>query len=219
VIEQGAVGGMPLLGFAFGCAANAQAYVPSPAQFTYFQGGGFDRSMLSFLQVGADGSVNVSRLAAKPHVTAGAGGFVDITAKARRIVFSGTFMAGRMDAEAGDGHLAIRADAAIPKFVPEVEHVTFSGRMARERGQEVVYVTERCVLSLQEDGLTVTEVAPGVDLEKDVLGKVAIPLRVAPDLRPMDARLFRPEPMGLALPNRAPRRLERVAEVVASQSP
>jgi acyl CoA:acetate/3-ketoacid CoA transferase len=208
VIEQGAVGGMPLLGFAFGCAANAQAFMPSPAQFAYFQGGGFDRSLLSFLQVGADGSVNVSRLAAKPHVTAGAGGFVDITANARRIVFSGAFLAGRMDAETGDGRLTIRTDAKIPKFVPEVEHVTFSGRMARERGQEVLYVTERCVVALRDEGLTVTEVAPGVDLDREVLSRVEIPLRVASDLRTMDDRLFRPEPMGLSLPEREPRRLE-----------
>lgn len=212
VIEQGAVGGMPLLGFAFGCAANAQAYMPSPAQFTYFQGGGFDRSMLSFLQVGADGSVNVSRLAAKPHVTAGAGGFIDITANARRIVFSGFFLAGRFDATAGDGKLTIHGDAKVAKFVPEVEHVTFSGTMARERGQEVVYVTERCVIALREDGLAVTEIAPGIDLRRDVLDRVSIPLLVDPNLREMDARLFRPEPMGLVLPDRAPRRLERTLE-------
>jgi acyl CoA:acetate/3-ketoacid CoA transferase len=107
VIEQGAVGGVPLLGFGFGCAANAQAYMPSPAQFTYFQGGGFDRTMLSFLQVDAEGSVNVSRLAAKPHVTAGAGGFVDITARARRIVFSGYLTAGGLDLALEDGRLVI----------------------------------------------------------------------------------------------------------------
>ena len=84
VIEQGAVGGMPLTGFQFGCAVNAQAIVPSPDQFTYFHGGGFDRSLLSFMQVDRFGNVNVSRLAARPHVTAGVGGFVDITAHARR---------------------------------------------------------------------------------------------------------------------------------------
>lgn len=199
VIEQGAVGGMPLLGFAFGCAANAQAYMPSPMQFAYFQGGGFDRSMLSFLQVGADGSVNVSRLAAKPHVTAGAGGFIDITANARNIVFSGYLTAGRLDLAIEDGRLNIRQDGKLAKFVPEVEHVTFSGYMARERGQNVTYVTERCVIRLLDDGLTVTEIAPGVDLERDVLGKVAIPLKVSRDLVEMDARLFRPEPMNLEL--------------------
>jgi propionate CoA-transferase len=206
VIEQGAVGGMPLLGFAFGCAANAQAYMPSPMQFAYFQGGGFDRSMLSFLQVGADGSVNVSRLAARTHVTAGAGGFIDITAHARNIVFSGYLTAGRLDLAIEDGRLLIRQDGKVAKFVPEVEHVTFSGRMARERSQNVTYVTERCVIRLIEGDLIVTEIAPGVDLERDVLGKTETPLRVSPDLVEMDARLFRPEPMGLELPATSRRR-------------
>jgi acyl CoA:acetate/3-ketoacid CoA transferase len=198
-IEQGAVGGMPLLGFQFGCAANAQAIVPSPTQFAYFQGGGFDRSLLSFLQVGADGSVNVSRLRGKPHVTAGAGGFIDITAGARQIVFSGPFMAGRQQIDVADGKLTIVEDGKVAKFVPEVEHVTFSGRMARERAQQVTFVTERCVIRLLPEGLTVTEVAPGVDLERDVLARVPIPLHVATELRLMDDRVFRPEPMGLRL--------------------
>src|SRR6185369_16814269 len=94
VIEQGAVGGVPLLGFEFGCASNAEAIVPSPYQFTYFQGGGFDASLLSFLQIDRHGNVNVSKLGIRPHVTAGAGGFVDITASAKQIVFSGYFTAG-----------------------------------------------------------------------------------------------------------------------------
>ena len=98
-----------------------------------------------------------------------------------------------------DGELTIRDDGAVAKFVPEVEHVTFSGRMARERGQNVIFITERCVIRLLPDGLTVTEIAPGVDLERDVLGRVAIPLRVSPELRQMDERLFRPELMGLTL--------------------
>ena len=94
VIEQGAIGGIPLLDFQFGCASNAEAIVQSPHQFTYFQGGGFDMSLLSFLQIDRFGSVNVSKLGVRPHVTAGAGGFVDITARAKRIVFSGYFTAG-----------------------------------------------------------------------------------------------------------------------------
>ena len=199
VIEQGAVGGVPLLGFQFGCAANAQAIVPSPAQFTYFQGGGFDRSFLSFMQVDVAGNVNVSRLAARPHVTAGAGGFVDITARARHLVFGGYLTAGGLKLGLEDGRLRIHQEGAIPKFVPLVEHVTFSGRIARERGQRVTYVTERCVLRLEPDGLTVVEIAPGLDLQRDVLDRADIPLRVSPDLRAMDARLFRPEPMGLTL--------------------
>ncbi|MCC7021582.1 MAG: hypothetical protein IT338_02075 [Thermomicrobiales bacterium] len=205
VIEQGAVGGMPLLGFQFGCAANAQAIMPSPAQFTYFQGGGFDRCLLSFLQIDPEGNVNVSRLRGKPHVTAGAGGFIDITTSARNIVLSGMYAAGRQRIEVRDGTLRIEEDAKVAKFVPEVDHVTLSGRMARERGQQVTIVTERCVIRLLDAGLTVTEIAPGVDLERDVLARVPISLRVSDDLREMDGRLFRPEPMGLALEPRGER--------------
>jgi len=199
VIEQGAVGGMPLLGFQFGCAANAQAIVPSPDQFTLFQGAGFDRALLSFMQVDADGNVNVSRLASKPHVTAGAGGFIDITARARHLVFSGYFTAGGLDLALEDGRVRVAREGRARKFVPAVEHVTFSGRRAVAQGQRVTYVTERCVLALQPDGLTVTEIAPGVSLEGDVLAQSGIPLHVSPRLREMDARLFVDRPMGLRL--------------------
>ncbi len=197
VIEQGAVGGIPLLDFKFGCAANAEAFVTSPHQFAYFQAGGFDASMLSFLEIDADGSVNVSRLKATPHRTAGAGGFVDITARAKRIIFSGTFNAGaKMRVE--DGRLTIDAEGHTAKIVPKVDHVSFSGKRAVAQGQEATYVTERCVIKLTDQGLTVTEIAPGLELQRDVLDQAGTPLRVADDLREMDAALFRPEPFGLS---------------------
>ena len=204
VIEQGPVGGIPLLDFAFGCASNAEAFVPSPYQFTYFQGGGFDASLLSFLQIDRSGSVNVSRLGAKPHVTAGAGGFVDITCRARRIVFSGMFNAGAKLGVA-DGKLVIEREGKIKKLVNEVEHVTFSGRRGIEQGQDVTYVTERCVMQLTPAGLMVTEIAPGVDLARDILAQSEFELLVSDRLKPMDACLFRPEPIGLALPTKAQR--------------
>ncbi|GLK64566.1 acyl CoA:acetate/3-ketoacid CoA transferase [Paracoccus kondratievae] len=198
VIEQGAVGGVPLLDFKFGCASNAEAFVASPHQFCYFQAGGFDCSLLSFLEIDAEGSVNVSRLAATPHRTAGAGGFVDITARAKRIVFSGNFNAGaKMRIE--NGRLVIDREGKVAKIVPKVDQVSFSGRRAVAQGQEITYVTERCVLRLLPEGLTVTEIAPGVDLRRDVLDQAATPMRVADDLREMDAALFRDTPMGLAL--------------------
>ena len=198
VIEQGAVGGVPLLDFKFGCAANAEAFVASPHQFAYFQAGGFDCSMLSFLEIGADGSVNVSRLAATPHRTAGAGGFVDITARATKIVFSGSFNAGaKMLIE--NGKLSIVQEGKIAKIVPEVDQVSFSGKRAVRQGQEAIYVTERCVMHLTEAGLVVTEIAPGIHLERDILAQTDVPLGVADDLRDMDAALFHPDPMGLTL--------------------
>lgn len=202
VIEQGAVGGVPLLGFAFGCASNADAILASPDQFTLFQGGGFDRSFLSFLQVDQEGSVNVSRLTGRPHVTAGVGGFIDITAQARALVYCGFFTAGGLEQRVEDGCLRIDREGKSRKFVPQVEHVTFSGRRARELKQEVTYVTERCVLKLLPEGLTVTEIAPGVDLKQDVLGQSDIPLRVSPGLQLMDERIFRPEPLRLKLRQR-----------------
>ncbi len=197
VIEQGAVGGRPLLGFQFGCAANAQAIVPSPDQFTYFQGGGFDQTMLSFMQVDQHGNVNVSRLSARPHVTAGVGGFIDITAHAKRIVFSGYFTAGGLRVRAENGQLYIDQEGKVNKFTDQVEHVTFAGRRGQELGQEVIYVTERCVIKLEADGLCVHEIAPGVDLQTDVLDKVDFTLNVSPDLKLMDARLFEEDSNGL----------------------
>ena len=198
VIEQGAVGGVPLLDFQFGCASNAEAIVPSPSQFTYFQGGGFDASLLSFLQIDRDGCVNVSRLGVRPHVTAGAGGFVDITARARRIVFSGFFTAGAK-LEVAEGKLVIAMEGKVKKLVQAVEQVTFSGRRAKMQGQHITYVTERCVMELREGGVTVTELAPGVDLERDVLAQSEFPLAVAKELRVMDVVLFRPKLIGLTL--------------------
>jgi propionate CoA-transferase len=199
VIEQGAVGGMPLLDFQFGCAANAQAIVPSPDQFRYLAGGGFDRCLLSFLQVDQDGNVNVSRLSALPHVTAGAGGFVDITANAQRMVFSGFFTAGGLRVAVEDGGVRILNEGRVRKFVRQVEHVTLSGRRVHEMEREATFVTERCVMRLGQDGLTVVEIAPGIDLQRDVLGQAGFPLRVGPELHLMDRRLFSPERMGLTL--------------------
>ena len=198
VIEQGAVGGVPLTGFAFGCASNAEAIMPSPHQFTYFQAGAFDAALLSFLQIDRDGSVNVSRLSARPHVTAGAGGFVDITARAKRIVFSGPFRAGARVALNGEG-VRIEREGRASKIVDKVEQVSFSGRRAATQGQDVTYVTERCVMRLTVDGPTITEVAPGIDLERDVLAQADIALKVAADLKTMPAALYRPGPVGLTL--------------------
>jgi len=195
VIEQGAVGGIPLLDFKFGCSSNAEAFVASPHQFSYFQAAGFNATLLSFLQIGKDGSVNVSRLSARPHVTAGAGGFVDITSRARKIVFSGYFNAGAKF-EIENGQLSIAKEGKIAKLVPEVEQVSFSGKRAKSLGQDVTYVTERCVMKLVDGTVTVTEIAPGIDLKDDILDQSAFELAVSPDLKPMDDALFRPGLLG-----------------------
>jgi propionate CoA-transferase len=210
VIEQGAVGGVPLLDFQFGCASNAEAIMPSPYQFTYFQGAGFDCSLLSFLEIDRDGSVNVSKLGARPHVTAGAGGFVDITARAKKIVFSGYFTAGAGLA-VKDAALAIEKEGKVKKLVEKVEQVSFSGARAKAQGQDIVYVTERCVMRLTREGVTVVEIAPGVDLKRDILEQAHFPLRVAADLKTMDRALFQPELIGLDLQAAPARQANREA--------
>lgn len=203
VIEQGAVGGVPLLDFAFGCAQNPDAIMQSIDQFTLLQGGGFDHSLLSFLEIDALGNVNVHHLPRKRHVTAGVGGFADITSNASDIIFLGSFTAGRRDIGITETGLDIREDGPFTKLVPQVSQVTFSGRRALARGARVRYITERCVLELTPEGLEVTEIAPGVDLEKDVLGRSGIELRVSPELRTMDAALFAQHAIGLVLPEQA----------------
>ena len=197
-IEQGATGGMPLTGFAFGCASNAEAYLPSPQQFTYFQGGGFDVSFLSFLEIDVEGNVNVSKLGKKPYLTAGCGGFVDITAHAKKIVFAGLFEAGA-DLTLSEDALSVAKPGKFTKMVDEVEHVTFSGQRARESGQEVLYVTERCVIRLNEDGLVATEIMPGIDPVRDIVEASKGRVSVAPDALTMPTALLAEAPMALAL--------------------
>ena len=197
-IEQGAVGGVPLTGFAFGCASNAHAYVPSPQQFIYFQGGGFDMSFLSFLEVDVDGNVNVSKLGKKPYLTAGCGGFVDITAGAKKIVFSGWFEAGAK-IELGSDGINVAAPGKFTKMVDQVEHVTFSGRRARELGQDVIYVTERCVIRLTDHGLVATEIMPGINTQRDIVAASDGRVTVAENAALMPKSLFAEGPMGMAV--------------------
>ena len=201
VLEQGAVGGIPLLDFAFGCSQNPDAIMSSADQFTFLQGGGFSHTLLSFLEIDAHGNVNVHHLPRRRHVTAGVGGFADITASAPEIVFVGAFTAGRRSIHVTpDGGLDIVEDGPHTKLVPDVAAVTFNGQLALRRGQRVTYVTERCVMELRPEGITVTEIAPGVGLERDVLGRSGFPLLVSDALRTMDPALFRSGPMNLVLP-------------------
>ncbi|WP_213685959.1 acyl CoA:acetate/3-ketoacid CoA transferase [Roseicyclus sp.] len=196
-IEQGAVGGMPLTGFAFGCASNADAFVPSPNQFSYFQGGGFDQTFLSFLEVDVQGNVNVSKLGKKPYLTAGCGGFVDITSHAKKIVFSGFFEAGA-DLDLSDTGLRVTKPGKFAKMVDQVEHVTFSGARAVAQGQDVIYVTERCVIRLTAQGLVAVEIMPGMDPARDIVAASDGRVRVAENATAMPLSLLRDQPMGWA---------------------
>jgi propionate CoA-transferase len=191
--EPGVIGGVPAGGLDFGAAINAQAIIDQPYQFDYYDGGGLDIAFLGLAQTDAQGNVNVSKFGPK---LAGAGGFINISQSARKVVFLGSFCAGGCEIEIVDASLRILRDATARKFVTEVEHRTFSGQYAAQRGQEVFYITERCVFRLTVDGLELIEIAPGIDLQRDIIDRMDF-APIIGTLNLMDARLFREEPMGL----------------------
>lgn len=178
-IEQGAHNGELLGGHLFGATRWPSAIVKSTEQFDFFSGGGVDIAFLGMGEMDAQGNVNVSWLG--PNIV-GPGGFVDITQRAKKVVFCGSFEAKGLECEVVDGRLRIQRHGEVPKIVPRVRHVTFSGERARADGQKVLYVTERAVFELRPEGLTLVELAPGVDLRSDVLDRLSFEPRVAPQL-------------------------------------
>jgi propionate CoA-transferase len=193
--EQGLIGGAPASGGDAGASRNYAAMIDQPYQFDFYDGGGLDLAFLSFAEIDAQGNVNVSRFGRR---IVGPGGFINISQNARRVVFCGSFTAGKVEMGWPGGMTAIARDGAQVKFVPKVEQITFSGGFARERGQQVLYVTERAVLRLAETGLEVIEIAPGIDLERDVLARMMFRPGVSAELKAMDKRLFLPSPFGLS---------------------
>ncbi len=192
--EPGVIGGIPAGGLNFGAAVNTQAVIDQPYQFDFYDGGGLDVTFLGLAQADAQGNLNVSKFGPK---LAGAGGFINISQNAKKCVFVGSFNAGRLDLKIDNGQLRIIEDGTVSKFVSEVEHRTFSGPHAAARGQPVLYITERCVFTLTAQGLELSEIAPGIDVQRDILAKMdfAPIMRVAPRL--MDERIFREQPMQL----------------------
>ena len=193
-VEAGVIGGVPGADREFGTSHNPRAIIDQAYQFDFYDGGGLDAAFVSFAEVDADGNVNVTRFGDRND---GAGGFINITQNAKRLIFSGALTGGGLEVAIVDGRVRIEHEGKVRKFVPKVGQISYNGRRGQERGQAVTFITERAVLRMTADGMVMTEIAPGVRLREDVLDQLGFEVKVSPDLEEMDERIFREGPMGL----------------------
>lgn len=193
-VETGPIGGATAQGIFFGASINMQALLDMPSQFDFYDGGGLDVCFLSFAELDQCGNVNVHKFNGR---IMGTGGFVNISQNTKKAVFCGTLKAGGLKTLVGDGTIKIAQEGKFEKLVNKVPEITFSGKEAVKNGQEVLYITERAVFRLTKDGLELCEVAPGLDIEKDVIAHMEFRPIISKDLKEMDKRIFESGPMGL----------------------
>lgn len=195
-VESGTTGGVPTGGVSFGGTINPDCVIPTAEQFDAYNGGSLDMGIVGLAEVDKEGNVNVSKFGTR---VTGPGGFVNITQSTKKIVFMGTFTTGNLDEEVKDGKLIIHHDGEKMKFVNNVQQITFSAKTAIENNQEILYVTERAVFKLTEDGVMLIEIAPGIDLEKDILSQMAFKPIISSNLKTMDTRIYEDKKMNLII--------------------
>ncbi|MFZ5969734.1 MAG: acyl CoA:acetate/3-ketoacid CoA transferase [Bacillota bacterium] len=194
-VETGPIGGVTAQGIFFGASVNMQAVLDMPAQFDFYDGGGLDVAFLSFAEVDQAGNVNVHKFNGK---IMGTGGFINICQNSKKVIFSGTLTAGGLKTAVENGEVRIEQEGKFKKLISQIPEITFNGKDALRRGQEVIYITERAVFRLTSVGLELCEIAPGIDLEKDIMNQMGFKPKIADDLKTMDQRLFLPETMGIS---------------------
>ena len=193
-VESGPTGGVPIGGVVFGASVNPDSVIPTAEQFDAYNGGALDMGIVGLAEVDKEGNVNVSKFGTR---VTGPGGFINITQCTHKVIFMGTFMAGNLKEKIIDGKLVIKQEGEKKKFVDKVQQITFSASEAIKNNQEVLYVTERAVFKLTKDGVELTEIAPGIDLEKDIIAHMDFKPIISKNLKIMDERIFKDSKMNI----------------------